>query len=152
MNLACWLLNGVWHHLMMMPYSNVSKFPHISQTLPHRHESNDTDTWLQVCNCAFILCFQACCSLAKQSSTFMARTKHTHEWGYECNFKLLQFCGETRMFSGVDGCVLHLIVPGCLSECSWAIPMHTSDYLITKSFNVYFHKVFYAGESENKGL
>lgn len=67
-------------------------------------------------------------------------------------FKLLQLCGETRMFSGVDGCVLHLILPGCLSECSWAIPMHTSEYLITKNLNVYFHKVFYAGESENKGL
>jgi len=63
-------------------------------------------------------------------------------------FQLLQLCGETRKFSGFDGCVLHLIFPGCLSECPLTIPMHTSEYLIAKNLNVYFHQDFYAGESE----
>jgi len=67
-------------------------------------------------------------------------------------FQLLQLCGETRKFSGVDGCVLHLITPWRLSECPRTIPMHTSEYLIAKNLNVYFHLDFYAGDSENQVL
>ena len=78
----------------------------------------------------------------------MANTKQTHEWGYECHFQV----GETTKFSGVYGCVLHLILPEHLSECPLTIPMHTSEYLITKKLNVYFYQDFYAGESENQGL
>jgi hypothetical protein len=64
-------------------------------------------------------------------------------------FKLLQLCGGTRKFSGVDGYVLHLIPAGCLSECPWTIPRNNC---IVTNFNFYFHQVFYAGESENQGL
>jgi len=48
---------------------------------------------LQVGICALTLRFLACCSLAKQCSTFMARggggtNKQKHEWGYECHFQV----------------------------------------------------------------
>jgi hypothetical protein len=57
-------------------------------------------------------------------------------------FKLLQLCGETKKFSGVDGCVFHLILPGHLSECPLTIPMHTLEYRIVKNLNVHFHQDF----------
>jgi hypothetical protein len=57
-------------------------------------------------------------------------------------FKLLQLYGETRKFSGVDGCVLHLIIPGRLSERPLTIPMHTSEYIIAKKPQCLFSQRF----------